>query len=49
MSEKTSVIVVRRMRRGRSHWDGKCDGQGPIARKQASRRRMRPGLRGLRP
>lgn len=48
-SEKTSVIVVRRMRRARSHWDGRCDGWGSIAREQASRRRMRPGLRGLRP
>lgn len=30
--QNTSVIVVRHMRRARSHWDVRCDGRGPIAR-----------------
>lgn len=47
--QKTLVIVVRRMRRARSHWRVRCDGWGSIARKQASARRMRPGARSLRP
>lgn len=47
--QKTSVMVVRRMRRARSHWRGRCDGRSPMARRQASAHRMRPGLRGLRP
>jgi len=33
---KTSVIVVRRMRRARSHWHVRCDGRGSIARKQVA-------------
>ena len=36
------------MRRARSHWDVRRDERGPIARMQASGRRMRPGLRDLR-
>jgi hypothetical protein len=47
--QESSVIVVRHMRGARSHWDARCDRRGSIARKQASGRRMRPGLRGLRP